>query len=69
MKKLTALLFALTMGLSMVACSSSKEAVKTDAPAEATADANKTEDGEEAAPKKSLKKSDGNRMERPVEDE
>jgi len=70
MKKLIAALFAVTLSLSMIACGSSADAVKADVTPEAPAAAAEEAPAvAEEAPKKSLKKDEGNRMERPTDDE
>ena len=71
MKKLIATLFAASLAISMIACGSSSDAVKVDpAPAAPAAEAAAEETpAAEEAPKKSLKKDEGNRMERPTDDE
>ncbi len=70
MKKLITLLLFLSLGAGLVACSSAAENTKEEAkPTAETEDDGTGEEATEDGEKKSLKKSEGNRMERPQEDE
>ncbi len=72
MKKMLALLCALSFGLTLVACGGGNKAAKTEDGTAAAAGEMKAEEGaadEGATKKKSLKKNEGNRMERSEGDE